>query len=276
MAAKLQAEGTDQPRKSPTWRTRLPVYYGWVVLGSVFLFLTLSYGIHYSFSVFFVALIEDFGWDRASTAGIFSIYVLILSSSGAIAGTLVDRFGPSRVVPFGAVLTSIGLVATSRITELWQFYIFLGLGCGLGIALAGWVPCVALVSRWFDTKRGVAMGIATAGMSMGTVMMVPLSQYLISIVGWREAYQVLAVIAPVSPVAAADIFGGKNFGAIYGVMCTANGIGSAFGAWMAGYVFDVTGSYFVAFGMAIASSILAAVSLWFAAPRAVRRVVKTA
>ncbi len=217
------------------------------MLGSVFLFLTLSYGVHYSFSVFFVALIEDFGWDRASTAGILSIYVLILSSSGAIAGTLVDRFGPSRVVPFGAVLISIGLAATSRITELWQFYLFFGLGCGLGIALAGWVPCAALMNRWFDTKREAALLLVGRPEELGLVLLFS--------VAFAVGY---AVIGPVSPVAAADIFGGKNFGSIFGVMCTANGIGSAFGAWMAGYVFDVTGSYFVAFGMAIASSILAA------------------
>jgi MFS family permease len=82
------------------------------------------------------------------------------------------------------------------------------------------------------------------------------------------------VTAPLGPAAAADIFAGRNFGAIYGVLSVGIGLGSAFGAWFAGFVFDATGSYVVAFAVAAASSTGGAVCLWLAAPRRVRRVVR--
>lgn len=418
-------------------------------MASVFLAQAITYGVYYSFSVFFVAMVEEFGWSRAATAGVFSLLVLVIGLTGVVVGALIDRLGPSRVVPSGAILLTLGLLATSQLSDLWQFYLFFGVVAGLGISTSGWVPCVTVVSRWFSNRRGLAIGIASAGIGLGIVAMVPISQYLISSFGWRSAYLILAglslvgiaphaallqlgrpeqlglkpdgraaevsatpstkiarkrelvvvdrkwasypwtissalrtarfwlllanlllsvltnqmlwvhqvaylvdtgydkmlaasvagfaglvsmpgkifwgmvadrlgreltftlgiatmllaigllvltgfvqavwlvvvfavtfalgyaINAPLTPSAAADIFAGRRFGSIYGLLNVGMGLGGAFGAWLAGYVFDVTGSYVVAFALAAVCSTASVLCMWLAAPRKVRRVVWT-
>jgi MFS family permease len=81
-----------------------------------------------------------------------------------------------------------------------------------------------------------------------------------------------AVSAPLWPLVAADLFAGRNFGAIFGFINIFNGVGNALGAWLGGYVYDVTGSYAVAFGVAVAGNAAGAATLWLVAPRKVRRV----
>lgn len=433
------ATGTD-------WRSRLPFFYGWWVVGACFLCLAITYGVYYSFSVYYVALLAEFGWGRAASAGVFSLFVIGMGIGGVGAGALADRIGPDRVVPAGTVVLALGLVACSRLTELWQFYLFFGVLCALGLSSAGWVPAMVAISRWFSARFGMAAGVASAGIGVGILVMVPLNQLLITGLGWRTAYVVMAGIilvgaCPLSllalggkpeelgllkdggrsqseiqdalkgsarrlgsrvvdhqwasrewtlpmaattgrywlllalaalanvgpqmifvhqvafltdggydrllaasitglvglfsvgakigwgwvsdrlgrevtysvgcgilaaaaamllatpgapfpllvylysvtfgigyavtsvlvPAASVDLFASRHFGTIYGTVNLAGGIGSALGAWFAGYVFDVTGSYFFAFASAAITSILSVACMWMAGPSRVRR-----
>ncbi len=427
------------------WRTRLPFFYGWVIVGSTFAAFAFAYGVHYSFSLYYVALLEEFGWSRGSTAGVFSLFLTTGAFGGLIGGSLLDRYGPGRVMPVGGILLAAGLVATSRLTELWEFYVYFGVVVGFALSLTGWVSGIAVVSRWFSSRQGVAIGIAAAGIGLGTVVMAPFSQYLISTAGWRTAYLVMAGVAlfgivpqaallqigrpeelgmkpdggsgsrgaiahaPTRRVqvldtgwanrdwsvgtavrtgrfwlltgaltlatiaqqmafvhqaaylvdggydrmlvafavgligflsmfakiglgalgdrigrercytltavfallslfflvmtrfapstwmvllyavamtvgyagtvtnlapASSDLFAGRAFGSIYGAICVGQGMGGAIGAWMAGFIFDLTGSYMAAFAVAVACILISIVLLWRAAPRLVRRVVR--
>jgi sugar phosphate permease len=83
-----------------------------------------------------------------------------------------------------------------------------------------------------------------------------------------------AVSAPLWPLVAADLFAGRSFGSIYGFISVFNGFGNAVGAWLGGYVYDVTGSYAIALGVAVVAKAISAAALWFVAPRKVRRVAK--
>ena len=82
-----------------------------------------------------------------------------------------------------------------------------------------------------------------------------------------------AATAPVMPTSTSDIFAGKSFGAIYGAVSIGQGVGAAFGSWVAGYIFDITGTYMAAFAVGAAAAIAATSSLWLAAPRRIRQVV---
>ena len=93
----------SSPAKS-SWRTRLPFFYGWAVVASVVIVLAIGYGAYYSFSVFYVALLEEFQWSRGAAAGVFSLFVMTIAVGGIGGGALIDRLGPSRVVPVGGVL----------------------------------------------------------------------------------------------------------------------------------------------------------------------------
>ena len=114
------------------WRARIPFFYGWVIVVAALLSLGLTYSIWYSFSVFYVALLRDFHWSRASTASIFSTFVIVGGIASPVSGALVDRFGPGRVVAIGGAVLAAGMLICSGLTELWQFYLAFGVVAALG------------------------------------------------------------------------------------------------------------------------------------------------
>ena len=176
---------------------------GAIVVAALFSTLGLLYGIWYSYSVFLVALIEHFGWSRAITAGAMSVFILVHGSFGPLAGRLVERFGPRRLMLAGSLVVAIGLVLTSLVEQWWQLYLTLGVVTAIGLGGCGWVPSVILTERWFPTRMGTALGIVTAGIGVGIFAVVPLANLLIEQLDWRQAYRVLAVlvVAVVTPAA---------------------------------------------------------------------------
>src|SRR3989304_2323096 len=143
------------------------LFYGWVVLGGSFLTMASVYTLRYSFSFFFVALLEDFpSWGRAATASILSVNVLVYGLALPVVGSLVDRLGPRRVMSLGVVLVGLGAVLLSRAQELWQFYLLFGLVMALGICLTGWVPNTTVLSRSFVRRRGPGPGGDPVGLGL--------------------------------------------------------------------------------------------------------------
>ena len=153
-----------------------------------------AYGVWYSFPVFFVAILKEFGWSRAGTSGALSLFVFTHGLLGALVGELVERLGPRRVVTGGTLILALGLGASSRITTQDQLYIFFGLITSLGVTLIGWVATSTAVRRWFPDRVGTALGFSSAGMGAGILIFAPLSQYLIDRVGWRFTYLILALL----------------------------------------------------------------------------------
>ncbi len=105
-----------------------------------------------------------------------------------LVGTLIDRFGPRRVVIPGILILAFGLMLCSSIKTLNQFYLFYGVVTGSGITCIGIITYSAILAHWFEKKRGLASGIAVSGMGLGTFLLVPLSQSFISMVGWQMTF----------------------------------------------------------------------------------------
>ncbi|MBL4782366.1 MAG: MFS transporter [Porticoccaceae bacterium] len=168
--------------------------HGLIVIGTLFLTLGLLYGIWYSYSVFLVALIEHFGWSRSVTAGAMSVFILSHGIFGPFAGRLVEVFGPRRLMMTGSVVMAVGLLLTSQVNQWWQLYLSFGVVSALGLAACGWVPSVILTEKWFPDKVGTALGFVTAGIGVGILSIVPLSNVLIESYDWRLAFQVLAAL----------------------------------------------------------------------------------
>jgi MFS family permease len=166
-----------------------PLFYGWVVVGGAFLVLFTAYGAQYSFGVFFAVLLDEFGWSRASLSGAFSLYAFGYGVFALVAGRLTDRWGPRVVIALGGVFLGAGLMGMSRTSQLWHPYVFFGIIAAVGMSTA-YVPCNATVAKWFTRRRGLAVGIATAGGSLGTFALPPLAHLLVSRAGWRWAYVV--------------------------------------------------------------------------------------
>lgn len=378
--------------------------------------LAVAYGLFFSFSVFLVPLIAEFQWSRGLTAGALSVSTVVQGVCAPLAGMLVDRVGPRRVILGGVVLVGVAAMLAATIRAPWHLYVYTGVLGALGIVALGWVPMGVLLARRFSARRGRVVGIAFSGMGIGVFVVGPLAQWLIVAVGWRGAtallgFGALALLLPlvwfgtdhagsppvasaagtpsrhaadptvaqatrtrafwalflayfftplaVFPVAthsvafavdtgfsamlaawafglmglmstvgrvgfgiaadrvggpwaatlsfactaggalalvaleawphvgwlfafallfglgfgargpiitamASDWFGGRHFGAIYGVMNLANGIGAALGPWFGGVVHDVTGSYRLAFLTAMVCCAVGAACFWLA------------
>lgn len=164
-------------------------FYGWVVVGGAFLVLFLAYGTQYAFGVFFSALLEEFGWSRAGLSGVFSLYAFLYCVFGLVAGQLTDRWGPRVVIALGGVFLGLGLAGMSQVRDLWHPYLLYGVVAALGMSTA-YVPCNATVVKWFVRQRGLAVGVASSGGSLGTFALPPLAHLLVSTLGWRWAYVV--------------------------------------------------------------------------------------
>ncbi len=170
------------------------VFYGWVVVATAFICLAIAYAIWNSFSVFFVAMSTEFGWTRADTALAFSVFTIVYGLFSPISGSLVDRLGPRVIVPVGGVVLAAGLFACSFLQHAWQLYLFYGVISAIGVNLVGTMVNFTVLTNWFSRRRGMAIGIAAAGIGVGTMVLVPGSQAIIQTAGWRTAYVALAVI----------------------------------------------------------------------------------
>jgi len=164
----------------------------------------ISIGTRYSFGVFYVAILGEYGWGRAETAGAFSLAMVNHALFAPVTGTLIDRFGPRALFPLGATFLVIGLVTASRITAIWHLYLFFGAIVAIGINTLSVTSHMALIPKWFIRKRGLASGLVLAGVGVGTMVLAPLIQFMIDSIGWRGAFLMLAgiVLAVIVPMTA--------------------------------------------------------------------------
>jgi MFS family permease len=156
------------------------------------LVLLLTYGVQYAFGVFFTTMLPDLGWSRASLAGAFSLYSLVYIGLSFASGHLTDRLGPRWVIALGACCLGSGLILVSRIQAPWQLYLFYGGLAGIGMS-AAYVPCTATAVKWFRRRRGLAVGLAGCGASLGIAAVPPLSEALIARFGWRQTYLLFGI-----------------------------------------------------------------------------------
>jgi MFS family permease len=170
----------------------------WFIAGMAFIVLGFSRGLHSSFGVFNVALLESFGWSRGATAGIFSAVLAVDAVLSPVVGYLLDRYGPKKVVVAGCLALMIGLFLSSRVTALWELYLYFGLVVAVGITFMGMVPHVFIISEWFSSNRATAIGLVYAGTGVGIMLLSPLSEWLISTYGWSrtlETYSAVVLLA---------------------------------------------------------------------------------
>jgi MFS family permease len=167
------------------------------VLVATFVTLGLAYGFWYSYSVFLVAFLREFGWSRSVVAGAFSLLVVVHGVSGPPLGWLVERFGARAVIAAGGAVLAGALFVGAHVSSVWQLYVAIGLLAALGVSAAGWVPSVVLIRGWFPGRVGTAIGLSSAGIGVGIFALVPFAQLLIDSLGWRWAIRILGIVVAV-------------------------------------------------------------------------------
>ena len=148
----------------------------------------------YGLPFYYDFMVRDFGWSRAQvTSGNALSRFVVGPAFGYIAGWMIDRFGPRRLMMVGILMATIALVGLGAMSALWMFYFFYLLNA-LGYVCGGPLPNQVLISRWFDRTRGRAMGIAYLGIGLGGAAVPYISLYLTRHFGWRAALQIMGGI----------------------------------------------------------------------------------
>ena len=164
----------------------------WVVVWACFAALAVIFGVAYSFAAFFEPLQQQFQARRAEVSLMFGLSGLLYFVLGAGGGMLADRFGPRLVTSAGMLFIAGGLAACSVAHSLNLVVWAYGVGVGVGIALV-YTPAIACVQPWFTRRRGLAAGLASAGIGAGTLL-VPLAVgALLTTLDWRVALRLLAL-----------------------------------------------------------------------------------
>ena len=167
-------------------------FYGWIIVLIGFITLGAAFGVWYSYSVFIIAVIQEFGWSRAAASSIFSIFIITQALMNLATGYLQDRCGPRIVVPAGALVLAMALAMTSVCRNLWQFSIAYGVFAGIGVSLIGFASHAAFIPKWFERQRGLAVGVTMSGIGFGMLLLIPMVETAIRHFGWRTTYLILA------------------------------------------------------------------------------------
>jgi MFS family permease len=170
------------------------IFYGWVVLGAAFAIITMAIGTLFSLGVFLLPIEEATGWSRGAIGSVALLNWVVMGLGSFLWGALSDRVGTRAVVLAGGALLGLGLVLSSQVTALWQFFLTFGLLVGGGVS-AFYVPLTSTATRWFTARRGLAVAIVSAGNGLGILLLSPLSRWLISAFDWRTAFIVLGDLA---------------------------------------------------------------------------------
>ena len=179
-------------RKVTDSRERVDSAAGWLVVAATATATFAVFGVTYSFGAVFTAIREEFGVGKGQAALFFSFTTFIYFVVGVFTGRLADRYGPRPILLAGAVSLGLGLFLTSLVNNVLLGYLTYGVGVGIGVGCA-YVPMIATVGGWFERDRTKAMGVAVAGIGMGTLVGAPLAKYLVTSYGWRTAFVVLGV-----------------------------------------------------------------------------------
>jgi MFS family permease len=185
-------------------------FYGYVILALCFINMVVMRGVNGSFGVYYISLLEEFGWSHSDGATIASANFLVYALAAPLVGLAFDRLGPRVLMPLGGALVGIGMLLSGFGHTLWHFYFSYGLIAALGQGALGFVGHNALISFWFVRRRATAIGIASMGQGLGALIMVPLTQFLITRVGWRSTFLVTAGLILIAVVPANALLQRRN------------------------------------------------------------------
>lgn len=182
---------------------RLPFFYGWIVVAITFVTMGIGVNARTFFSLLFSPIVDEFGWQRGVTAGAFSFGFIASAVFSPLMGRLMDRTGPRTVMELGVAMMAAGLLLAPLTSEPWHLYLTVGALVGAGSVCLGYSGQSLFLPNWFVRKRGLAVGIAFAGVGIGSIVLLPWMQTLIEQAGWRAAcwtlgLLILVVLAPIN------------------------------------------------------------------------------
>ncbi len=170
-------------------------FYGWNIVGAAFL-AHLSYAEHFSsmLGFYFKPLQAEFGWSRSAMAAVQSIARVTEALIAPLFGPIIDRYGPRVLMPVGAIIVGLAMLAITQITDIWQFYMLRGVVSAIGFTLMGGLVTDIAINNWFIKKRGRALAIGRIGSNLSNIIFTPVTVFVIAASGWRTMFFIFAVV----------------------------------------------------------------------------------
>jgi MFS family permease len=181
--------------RQPPRLMRLPFFYGWVIVGIVFVTMAVGVSARTAFSLLFPPILDEFGWDRGLAAGAFSLGFLISAVLSPAIGYLIDRRGPRLVIEMGVMVMAAGLLLATAIEKPWHLYATLGVLVGGGANCLGYTAQSLFLPNWFVRRRGLALSLAFSGVGVGAIVLLPWLQTIIQRDGWRASCWAMGILA---------------------------------------------------------------------------------
>ncbi|SVA79661.1 uncharacterized protein METZ01_LOCUS132515 [marine metagenome] len=175
-------------------RKQKGIYYGWLIVATSFFISFLTVGTRNGFGVFVIPMSKDFGWDRGAISLPASIGFYVAGICQPFAGRLFDRIGGRRMMLIGLLGIAISTLSLSFTFNILFIIIMFGIVGAIASSGGSLNIAVALTSKWFRKKRSTAIGIIAAGPPMGAMILIPLSQQLIDLIGWERTWVVLGLL----------------------------------------------------------------------------------
>ena len=170
------------------------IFYGWYVLAASFFLLFFQAGARLSFGIMFKPMMAELGWNRASISSVFFLNMVLFALTMSVAGKIYDRYGPRWVIFISTVLMAAGYICTAWVRTLWQFHIFYGVLTAVGTGGASLPLVAALMSKWFEKRRGLTISLALSGACFGQFVLVPIFNRFILSYSWRASYVLIGLI----------------------------------------------------------------------------------
>ena len=186
---------------------RSHIHPAWIVLGGLTFCIFAASGLRSVFGVYIKPMETEFGWSRGALSGAAALSLLLYGAVGPFLGRFADRVGPRGIISACVVLVGLGSVASAFVQSLWHVYATAGVLMAVGAGGVTMTTGASVVARWFEARRGLAIGLVGASLSAGQLVVFPLSTFLILHFGWRMSFLGLgvAVLALALPVALALI-----------------------------------------------------------------------
>lgn len=175
-------------------------YYGWVIVVTLAITETISWGIlYYTFAVVLPATEHELHWSRVAVTGAFSLALLASGVAAPLVGRWLDQRGPRLLMTMGSCVATGLVVAWSQVERLTTFYL-VWIGIGITMATLLYEPAFVVVNAWFVRQRGRALAVVTFVAAFASVIFIPLATELSGQLGWRAAILVFAIVLGVGTI----------------------------------------------------------------------------
>jgi MFS family permease len=173
---------------------RRGLHYGWVVVGTTFLIMLVTAGAVGAPGVLLLPLQREFGWSTAAISSALAMRLLLFGLMGPFAAAFINRYGMRKVTVSALCLIGAGLAASLAMTHVWQLVLLWGVVVGLGTGLTALVLAATVATRWFNSRRGLIIGLLTASSATGQLIFLPLLATVATRVGWRSALLIVCAL----------------------------------------------------------------------------------